>query len=84
MNYIYERMLQESDVNDLNKTDSSNQIEFDKEQMAKFEEHVTQNYEDFYANKVSYEVLRQGEKFLITLFENSFISLEDILRDIEE
>jgi hypothetical protein len=84
MNYIYERMLQESDVNDLNKTDSSNQVEFDKEQMAKFEEYVTQNYEDFYANKVSYEVLRQGEKFLITLFENSFISLEDILRDIEE
>ncbi len=84
MNYIYERMLQESNVNDLNKTDSSNQVEFDKEQMAKFEEYVTQNYEDFYANKVSYEVLRQGEKFLITLFENSFISLEDILRDIEE
>ncbi len=84
MNYIYERMLQESDVNDLNKTDSSNQVEFDKEQMAKFEEYVTANYQDFYANKVSYEVLRQGEKFLITLFENSFISLEDILRDIEE
>ena len=84
MNYIYERMLQESDVNDLNKINSSNQVEFDKEQMAKFEEYVTQNYEDFYANKVSYEVLKQGEKFLITLFENSFISLEDILRDIEE
>jgi len=84
MNYIYERMLQESDVNDLNKTDSSNQVEFDKEQMAKFEEYVTQNYEDFYANKVSYEVLRQGEKFLITLFENSFISLEDILREIKK
>jgi hypothetical protein len=84
MNYLYERMLNESDSNNLTNPDESNQVLLDKKQMAKFEEYVTANYEDFYANKVSYEVLRQDEKFLITLFENSFISLEDILRDIEE
>jgi hypothetical protein len=49
MNYLYERMLNESDSNNLTNPDESNQVLLDKKQMAKFEEYVTANYEVFYA-----------------------------------
>jgi len=75
MNYIYKRMLNELD---------SNQTVLDKEQMSKFETYVSNKYQDFYANKVTYEVLKQGEEFLITLMDNPSITLEEILREIKE
>ena len=37
MNYLYERMLNESDSNNLTNPDESNQVLLDKKQMAKFE-----------------------------------------------
>lgn len=73
MNYIYERMLAEGET-----------AIFDREELKKFEGYVSANYETFYANKATYEVKKDGEKFLVTLFENPVITMEEILLDIRE
>jgi hypothetical protein len=73
MNYIYERMLAEGET-----------AIFDREELQKFEDYVSANYETFYANKATYEVKKEGEKFLVTLFQNSVITMEEILLDIRE
>ena len=62
----------------------SNVLVLDKKLMSKFEQYVANNYQEFYTNKVVYEVLKQGEEFLITLFDNPSITLEEILREIKE
>lgn len=74
MNYIYERMLNEGET-----------AIFDKKDLQLFEEYVTNNYKEFYENKISYEVEKKSaDEFLVTLFDNTHISLEDILREIKE
>jgi len=73
MNYIYERMMAEGDT-----------AIFDRAELQKFEDYVSSNYETFYDNKASYEVKKDGEKFLVTLFENPVITMEDILFDIRD
>jgi len=74
MNYIYERMLNEGET-----------AIFDKKDLQLFEEYVTKNYKEFYENKISYEVEKKSaDEFLVTLFDNTHISLEDILREIKE
>ena len=45
---------------------------------------MSANYESFYDNKATYEVKKDGEKFLVTLFENPVITMEDILLDIRD
>jgi hypothetical protein len=58
---------------------------FDKKDLQLFEEYVTNNYKEFYENKISYEVEKKNaNEFLVTLFDNSYISLEDILREIKD
>jgi len=86
MNYLYEKMLSENiDKESLTHPElPSNVLVLDKKLMAKFEHYVAANYQEFYANKVVYEVLKQGEKFLITLFDNPSISLEEIVKEIKE
>ena len=74
MNYIYERMLNKGET-----------AIFDKKDLQLFEEYVTKNYKEFYENKISYEVEKKSaDEFLVTLFDNTHISLEDILREIKE
>lgn len=74
MNYIYERMLNEGET-----------AIFDKKDLQLFEEYVTNNYKEFYENKISYEVEKKSaDEFLVTLFDNTHISLEDILREIKD
>ena len=73
MNYIYERMLAEGET-----------AIFDREELQKFEDYVSSNYESFYNNNATYEVNKDGEKFLVTLFENPVITMEDILLDIRD
>ena len=74
MNYIYERMMAEGET-----------AIFDKKDLQLFEEYVTNNYKEFYENKISYEVEKKSaNEFLVTLFDNSYISLEDILREIKD
>jgi len=74
MNYIYERMMAEGET-----------AIFDKKDLQLFEEYVTNNYKEFYENKISYEVEKKNaNEFLVTLFDNSYISLEDILREIKD
>jgi hypothetical protein len=73
MNYIYERMMAEGET-----------AIFDRDELRKFEAYVAANYESFYDNKASYEVRKDGEKFLVTLFENPVITMEDILLDIRD
>ena len=73
MNYIYERMMADGET-----------AIFDKAALRKFEAYVAENYEEFYESKAAYEVKKDGEKFLVTLFENPVISMEDILLDIQD
>ena len=73
MNYIYERMMSEGET-----------AIFDRDELRRFESYVSANYESFYDNKASYEVKKEGEKFLVTLFENPVITMEDILLDIRD
>ena len=71
MNYIYQRMLDEDTT-----------AIFDKEQFKKFDEYVTSKYKEFYENKVGYDVKKEGDKFILTLFDTSVISMKDIVLDI--
>ena len=73
MNYIYERMIAEGET-----------AIFDRNELRKFEAYVADNYEQFYESKASYEVKKDGENFLVALFENPVISMEDILLDIQD
>ena len=73
MNYIYERMMAEGET-----------AIFDRDELRKFEAYVAENYEEFYESKAAYEVQKDGEKFLVTLFKNSVISMEEILLDIQD
>lgn len=71
MNYIYQRMLDEDTT-----------AVFDKEQFKKFDEYVTNKYKEFYENKIGYDVKKDGDKFIVTLFDTSVISMKDIVLDI--
>ena len=73
MNYIYERMMTEGET-----------AIFDRDELRKFEAYVAENYEEFYESKAAYEVQKDGEKFLVTLFKNPVISMEEILLDIQD
>jgi len=73
MNYIYERMMAEGET-----------AIFDRDELRKFEAYVAENYEEFYESKAAYEVQKDGEKFLVTLFKNPVITMEDILLDIRD
>jgi len=74
MNYIYNKMLEKCET-----------AIFDKKDLQLFEEYVTKNYKEFYENKITYEVEKKNaNEFLVTLFDNSYISLEDILREIKD
>ena len=68
MNYIYERMMSEGET-----------AIFDKSELRKFEDYVAENYTEFYESKAGYEIKKQGEEFLVTLFKNPDITMEDIL-----
>jgi|TARA_R110002110_G_scaffold7425_1_gene37513 hypothetical protein len=72
MNYLYDRMLEEEAT-----------ASFDRDELRQFEDYVSKNYQEFYDNKVSYDVNKQGEKFLVTLFKNPLVTLKDILLDIK-
>ncbi len=71
MNYIYQRMLDEDTT-----------AIFDKEQFKKFDEYVTKKYKEFYENKIGYDVKKDGDKFIVTLFDTSVITMKDIVLDI--
>jgi len=71
MNYMYERMEAAGET-----------AIFDREELKRFEQYVSENYNEFYKNNVSYESRKDGEKFIITLFENPVITMEEILLDI--
>jgi len=73
MNYIYERMMANGET-----------AIFDRDELRKFEAYVAANYESFYDNKAAYEIEKDGENFLVTLFENPVISMEEILLDIQD
>jgi hypothetical protein len=72
MNYLYNRMLEEGEI-----------AIFDRDELRQFEDYVSKNYKEFYDSKVAYDVTKEGEKFLVTLFENPLVTLEDILLDIK-
>lgn len=71
MNYIYERMMAKGET-----------AIFDKDDLRKFEAYVSEHYKEFYEGKAAYEIQKDGEKFLVTLFENPVITMEEILLDI--
>lgn len=71
MNYIYQRMLDEDTT-----------AVFNKEQFKKFDDYVTNKYKEFYENKVGYDVKKDGDNFIVTLFDTSVISMKDIVLDI--
>jgi hypothetical protein len=73
MNYIYERMMAEGET-----------AIFDRDELRKFEDYVSKNYTEFYEGKAGYEIKKQGEEFLVTLFKNPVITMEDILLDIRD
>ena len=73
MNYIYERMMAEGET-----------AIFDRDDLRKFEAYVAEHYQEFYENKAAYEVKKDGDKFLVTLFENPVITMEEILLDIQD
>ena len=73
MNYIYERMVADGET-----------AIFDKDDLRKFESYVSEHYKEFYEGKAAYEVQKDGKKFLVTLFENPVISMEEILLDIQD
>ena len=72
MNYLYNRMLEEGEI-----------AIFDRDELRQFEDYVSKNYKEFYDSKVVYDVTKEGEKFLVTLFKNPLVTLEDILLDIK-
>ena len=57
---------------------------FDRDDLRKFEAYVAEHYQEFYENKAAYEVKKDGDKFLVTLFENPVITMEEILLDIQD
>jgi len=57
---------------------------FDRAELKKFEQYVADNYNEFYQNNVSYESRKDGDKFIITLFNNPVITMEEILLDIKD
>ena len=59
-------------------------IIFDKSELRKFEDYVAENYTEFYESKARYEIEKQGKDFLVTLFKNPVITMEDILLDIRD
>ena len=73
MNYIYERMIADGET-----------AIFDKDDLRKFESYVAEHYKEFYEGEAAYEVQKDGKKFLVTLFENPVISMEEILLDIQD
>lgn len=73
MNYIYERMIADGET-----------AIFDRDDLRKFETYVADHYKEFYEGKASYEVNKDGDKFLVTLFENPVVSMEEILLDIQD
>ena len=73
MNYIYERMMADGET-----------AIFDRDDLRKFEAYVAEHYQEFYENKAAYEIKKDGENFLVTLFENPVISMEEILLDIQD
>jgi len=74
MNYIYDKMMAEGET-----------AIFDKKDLQLFEDYVTTNYKEFYENKLTYEVEKKSaDEFLVTLFDNTHITLEQILREIKE
>jgi len=73
MNYMYERMEALGDT-----------AIFDRAELKKFEQYVADNYNEFYKNNVSYESRKEGDKFIITLFNNPVITMEEILLDIKD
>jgi hypothetical protein len=73
MNYLYQRMLDEETT-----------AIFDEEKFSKFEDYVTNKYKDFYENKISYQVTKEGDKFIVELFDTSVITMREIVLDILE
>ena len=73
MNYIYERMEAGGET-----------AIFDRADLRKFEDYVATNYKEFYESKAGYEIEKQGKEFLVTLFKNPVITMEDILLDIRD
>ena len=71
MNYIYERMEAEGET-----------AIFDRADLRKFEDYVAANYKEFYGGKAGYEVKKENDNFLVTLFDNPSITMEEILLDI--
>ena len=71
MNYLYQRMIDEETT-----------AVFDKEQFKLFDDYVTKNYKEFYENKIGYDVNKEGDKFIVTLFDTSVITMKDIVLDI--
>ena len=57
---------------------------FDRAELKQFEQYVADNYTEFYQNNVSYESRKDGDKFIITLFNNPVITMEEILLDIKD
>ena len=73
MNYIYERMEAGGETAIL-----------DREDLRKFEVYVAANYKEFYGSKAGYEVKKENDNFLVTLFDNPSITMEEILLDIQD
>tara|TARA_R100001463_G_scaffold22392_2_gene53748 strand:+ start:226 stop:447 length:222 start_codon:yes stop_codon:yes gene_type:complete len=73
MNYIYQKMLEED-----------TKAIFDREQFRKFDEYIAKKYKDFYENKISYQVTKEGDKFIVELFDTSVVTMRDIVLDIFE
>ena len=71
MNYMYERM-----------ESAGERAIFDRAELKQFEQYVADNYNEFYKNNVSYESKKEGNKFIINLFNNPVITMEEILLDI--
>ena len=73
MTYIYERMMADGEKAIL-----------DRDDLRKFDAYVAEHYQEFYENKAAYEIKKDGENFLVTLFENPVITMEEILLDIQD
>jgi len=60
-------------------------VKLTKEQYKKFTDYVDENYKEFYENKVAHDVSWDTEgNFYVRLFDESYISLEDIMLDMEK
>ena len=44
----------------------------------KFIEYIDDNYAEMYGNKVSYTVRKDGDKFIVSLSENTVLDFDDI------